>query len=119
MLVSCDWDDVCGKGRRDGGGGGGFRRFVIPFGRHRNRRRTFPSFIITGGAGTHASSAFVFASWSTLKSSVSSKDVRSIIILRIGIDDDVPADGDSGDRDGLLCDDDDNCMIDGCCCSNC
>jgi hypothetical protein len=42
-----------------------------------------------------------------LKSSVSSNDVRSIIILNIGIDDDdddVPAADDSGESDGLGCD---------------
>lgn len=45
-----------------GGGGGGFLRFGNPLGRHRSLRRTFPSFIITGGAGTQASNAFVLAS---------------------------------------------------------
>ena len=99
LFIGCDCDNDCGMGREDSGG---FRRFAIPLGRHRNRRRTFPSFIIIGGAGTHASCAFIFATWSTLKSSVSSNDVRSIIILNIGKDDDDAVAEDDGESDDIL-----------------
>ena len=61
LLVNCCDADARKGEKGAGGGGGGFLRLVIPLGRHRNLRRTFPSFIITGGAGTQASSAFVFA----------------------------------------------------------